>query len=291
MITVVRYADGALHVPGGVTFPVATEPRGQAVGPDLTSAVYTTDNDLVCVGRAGEVRWRHAFGTVQDEVSGVRAGCAFSHDGTTVWLFRPDAMGHWNDSRDTWHVLDATTGALLAGAGLDTAGHGGEHHVHPNGTDVLLDVGEGQDGSLLFRGRLDGTTLDVRPYPWNDRVLVALTADGRHFMTVHHDQDDAAFHTYPGGDVIARVCATDLGYDEDAWLAWTGGYLDADTAYVVVAGENDDEEWFHHHLVDARTGTHHGLFDARTDDPYGVIPAGDGTWLTFHDGVFRRHSR
>ncbi|MCG8927492.1 hypothetical protein [Lentzea sp. CC55] len=131
----------------------------------------------------------------------------------------------------------------------------------------------------------------MRPYPWNDRVLVALTADGRHFMTVHHGQDDAAFHTYPGGDVVARVRATDLGYDEDAWLAWTGGYLDADTAYVVVTGENDDEKWFHHHLADARTGAHLGSFDARTDDPYGVIPAGDGTWLTFHDGVFRRHSR
>jgi hypothetical protein len=54
------------------------------------------------------------------------------------------------------------------------------------------------------------------------------------------------------------VSVTDLGYDEDAWLEWAGGYLDADTAFVVAGGENDDQEWFRHHLIDVRTGTHLG---------------------------------
>jgi hypothetical protein len=53
MITPARHSDGAIHAPGDVTFPVADAPREQAVAPDLTSAVYTTDNELVCVDRAG----------------------------------------------------------------------------------------------------------------------------------------------------------------------------------------------------------------------------------------------
>ncbi|MEU0884333.1 hypothetical protein ABZ345_37560 [Lentzea sp. NPDC005914] len=291
MIAPARYSDGAIHAPGDVTFPVAVVPREQAVAPGLTSAVYTTDNELVCVDRAGVVRWRHAFGAFQEKVRNVRAGCAFSLDGKAVWLFRPDAMGHWNDGNDTWHVLDAATGAVLASADLGTVGHGGNQHVHPGGTDVLVDVGEGQDGSFLFRGRLNDNTLEVLAYPWDDRVLVAFAADGHHFMTVHHEQNDVAFHTYPDGEVVIRVSVTDLGYDEDAWLEWTGGYLDADTAFVVAGGEDDDEQWFRHHLIDVRTGAHLGTFDAHTENAYGVIPAGGGAWLTFNDGVFRHHVR
>ncbi|WP_143115933.1 hypothetical protein [Lentzea xinjiangensis] len=291
MIIPARYSGGAILAPGGISFPVAVAPREQAVAPDLTSAVYTTDNELLCVDRAGVVRWRRAFGTFQEKARNVQAGCVFSLNGKTVWLFRPDAMGHWNDSNDTWHVLDAATGAVIASADLDTAGHGGHQHVHPGGTDVLLDVGEGQDGSSLFRGRLIGDTLEVAPYSWKNRVLVALAVDGHQFMTVHHEQDDVAFHTYPDGEVVIRVGVADLGYDEDAWLEWAGGYLDADTAVVVAGGEDDDEERFRHHLIDVRTGAHLGIFDAHTQDAYGVIPVGSGAWLTFDDGVFRHHVR
>ncbi|MBM7857508.1 hypothetical protein [Lentzea nigeriaca] len=290
MITPARYSDGAIHAPGDVTFPVAAKPRDQAVAPDLTRAVYTTDNELVCVDRIGVVRWRHAFGVFRTKVRIVRAGCVFSLDGKTVWLFQPDATGHWNDGSDTWHVLDAATGVVLASADLGTAGQGNQH-VHPGGTDVLVDVGEGQDGSFLFRGRLNNNTLEVVPYPWENRVLVAFATDGHHFMTVHHEQHDVAFHTYPDGEVVMRVTVTDLGYDENARLEWTGGYLDADTAFVVAGVEGDDEEWFRHHLIDVRTGAHLGPFDAHTDDAYGVIPAGGGAWLTFDDGVFRLHVR
>ncbi|WP_090045400.1 hypothetical protein [Lentzea fradiae] len=263
--------------------------KDQAVAPDLTKAVYTTDNELVCVDPAGEVLWRHALGAVQEEVLSARAGCAFSLDGTTVWLFRPDAMGRWNDSQDTWHVLDAATGEVLASAELGTVGHGGEHYLHPGGTDVLVGVGEGQDGSLVFRGRFDGSALEVAPYPWKDRVFVAFAVDGRQFMSVDHGREDVAFHTYPDGDVVHRITVADLEYDEDVSFEWTGGYLDADTAFVVAAGEKDDEEWARHHLIDVRTGAERGTFDPRTDDPYGVIATGGGVWLTFDDGVFRHH--
>ncbi|MGI5504512.1 hypothetical protein [Lentzea sp. CA-135723] len=44
-------------------------------------------------------------------------------------------------------------------------------------------------------------------------------------------------------------------------------------------------------LIDVRTGAHLGTFDAHTPDAYGVIPAGEGAWLTFDDGVFHRHTR
>ncbi|MFD4640484.1 hypothetical protein ACFWN2_24425 [Lentzea sp. NPDC058436] len=291
MTTPARYHDGAVHAPGGVTFPVAAEPGEEAVAPDLTSAVCTTDNELVCVDRAGAVRWRHAFGEFREKTYNVRAGCAFSLDGKAVWFFRPDSMGEWNDGDDTWHVLDAATGSVLASADLGTSGHGGVQHVHPNGTDVLIDVGEGQDGSFLFRGSFDGIGLEVVPYPWDDRVLVAFSPGGHHFMTVHQEQDDVAFHAYPDGEVVLRVPVTDLGYDGDVYLEWAGGYLDAGTAFVVVGGSDGDEPWSRHHLLDVRTGARLGTFDAHTDNPYGVIAARDGAWLTFDDGVFRRHVR
>lgn len=292
MIIPARYFDGAIHVPGDVTFPVTDDVKDQAVAPDLTNAVCTTDNELVCVDRSGEVLWRHALGTFQEKVLSARAGCVFSLDGTVVWLLRPDAMGLWNDSRDTWHVLDSATGAVLASAELGTAAHGGEHHLHPNGVDVVVDVGEGQDGVHTFRGKFTGDALEVIKYPWEDRMFTGFAPDGRQFMTICHGQWDIAFHTYPDGEKIRSVSVTDLGYDEDVWLEWAGGYLDADTAFMVAAGEgfdDDDEEWSRHHLIDVRTGAHLGTFDPRTDDPYGVIPTGGGVWLTFEDGRFQHH--
>ncbi|WP_394618621.1 hypothetical protein JNUCC0626_05835 [Lentzea sp. JNUCC 0626] len=291
MITPTAYHDGAIRTPGGASFPVADQPRNRAVSPDLTQAVYATDNELVCIDQAGVVRWRYAFGMFQEKVLGAWAGCEFSLDGATVWLFRPDAMGHWNDCQDTWLVLDAATGTLLAGAELGTVGHAGVQHPHPNGTDVLVDVGEGQDGLFLFRGRLTGDTLEVVPYPWNDRALLDFSPDGHHFMTVDHQQEDVAFHTYPGGEVVHRVSVVDLGFERDAaWLAFTGGYLDADTAFAATTDE--DEEQVRHHLIDVHTGTHLGTFDAHTGgDAYGAIPVGGGAWLTIEDGVFHRHTR
>ena len=206
----------------------------------------------------------------------------------------PDAMAGRGDGLDHWLAIDAETGAIIARTELNCAGHGGHQFAHPHGVHMLLDVGEGQDGSRGYRGHLDRDVIELTAYPWTDRSLVSLAPDGHHFMTVHHDQEDVAFHAYPDGEVLVRIPVESFGCDPDeAYVEWAGGYLDSETAIVTIGGETEHEqEWYRHHLVDARTGQVHGTLDTQTRDAYDIEPLGDGSWLsTDDDDRLRRHTR
>lgn len=254
---------------------------GHAVAADLQRAVYTTLDAAVCVRSDGTEAWRSAFEPPSTEALGHRPSCAFSLDGSVIWIYRPDSMAG-RDGCDQWVVLDAATGAGLAGEELDTAGHGGTHFPHPNGEHVLLDVGEGQDGTSVFRGRLSPGELELFRYPWNDRCLVALAPDGDGFMTVDHEQEDVAFHAYPDGDVTLRLPVEAFGHDpDDCFVEWGGGYLTPDTAIVTVGGETEDEqEWFRAYRVDLRSGQVGAEFDGQAEEIHDLELLGDGSWLT-----------
>ncbi|MFD6415220.1 hypothetical protein [Streptomyces sp. NPDC060194] len=291
---VTRLREGRIHAYAvgdgdhGPLEPVATfaprhgdEAVDAAVGRDLESVVYTTLNDVVCLTAAGDVRWASALEPRSDVRHGHRPGCALSADGRAVWVYRPDAMAG-RGTADRWVVLDAQSGLPLGERKLETVGHGGEHHVHPADGSVYLDIGEGQDGSVVLRGTLgaDGEP-EFTAYPWSDRILIQLSPDGTQFMTVDHDQADVSFHRHPDGDVLTTLPVEAFGYDpEDHWLEWSGGYLTAGTAVVTVRREDDEEEWFRHHLVDLRTGTPGGEPATSASHPYDLVPLGDGTWLT-----------
>lgn len=254
-----------------------------AVRGDLGRAVYTTLNAAVCVGRGGEVVWSEDFVPRSMERYGHHPGVAYSLDGRTVWVYRPDAMAG-RGRGDQWVVHDAGNGAVLARHELSTVGHGGSHVLHPSDGSVYLDIGEGQDGSVVVRGTL-GADREARfsTYPWGDRCLVAVAADGQHFMTVDHGQGDVSFHRHPSGDVLRTVPVAVLGYDpEDAFVEWSSGYLTSDLAVVTVSGEDEatEQEWFRHHLLDVATGTPVGDLTTTAADPYDLEPLGDGTWLT-----------
>jgi hypothetical protein len=155
---------------------------------------------------------------------------------------------------------------------------------------MLLDVGEGREGSRTFRVRLGETPF---AYPWRDRVLIDLSPSGRQLMTVDHRQLDVAFHGYESGTVQLRVSIGTLEDDPgDAGFEWTGGYVDEDTVVAVVAGvegDEDEDEWWRNTLVDVRTGAMRPL-PVLTADPYELQPLGDGTYLTTDtDGTLRRH--
>lgn len=252
-----------------------------AVSADLRRAVYTTLNAAVCVTRDGAEIWRSAFEPLSGERYGHRPSCVLSADGRVVWVYRPDGMAGRNRP-DQWVVLDAETGATIAQADLTTVGHGGGQFRHPAGEEILLDVGEGQDGSVVFRGALRGDRLDLVPYPWGDRCLIGLAPGGDRFMTVDHGQDDVAFHTYPDGDVTLELPIEAFGHDPDeAFVEWGGGYLTPDTAIVTIAGETEDErEWFRRYRVGLRSGQVEAEFDGHTEDLYDLEPLGDGSWLT-----------
>ncbi|MBC2904279.1 hypothetical protein [Streptomyces cupreus] len=275
-------AFGALE-PAAVFQPRAgDEVVASVVRPDLERVVYTTLNGIVCLTRAGDLVWASAFEPHSDVRLGHRPGCALSLDGRTVWVYRPDAMAQRGD-RDQWVVYDAGSGAALVRRELETVGHGAGHHVHPVDGSIYLDIGEGQDGSVILRGMTgaDGEPEFVR-YPWWDRCLIDLAPDGEQFMTVDHGQGHVAFHRHPSGDVLFSLPVEAFGYDpEETFLEWSGGYLTPDTAVVTLGGESqDEEEWFRYHLIDVRTGTPSGEIAFEVSNPYDVEPLGDGSWLT-----------
>ncbi|PWK63135.1 hypothetical protein BCL76_12379 [Streptomyces sp. CG 926] len=292
---ITRHRDGRIHAylvdpaalgplePAAVFRPRAgDEVEESVVRPDLERVVYTTRNAVVCLTRSGDPVWTSAFAPHSDVRHGHRPGCSLSLDGRTVWVYRPDVMAQ-RGVADQWVVYDADSGEVLARTELETVGHGGLHHVHPADGSVYLDIGEGQDGSVILRGVTDA---DGAPrfvtYPWPDRCLIDLAPGGQQFMTVDHEQGDVAFHDHPGGEVLFTLPVDAFGYDpDDTFLEWSGGYLTPDTAVVTLGGEREDEEeWFRHHLVDVRTGVPCGEIDLGVSNPYEGVPLGDGSWLT-----------
>ncbi|GGX97332.1 hypothetical protein [Streptomyces minutiscleroticus] len=291
---ITRHRDGRIHAytvdsgAFGTLEPAAVfqsqagdEVVESAVRPDLERVVYTTLNSVVCLTRAGDPVWASAFEPHSDVRHGHRPGCALSLDGRTVWVYRPDAMAG-RGGADQWVVYDADSGAVLARWESGTVGHGAEHHVHPVDGSVYLDIGEGQDGSVILRGMLGAAgEPEFVTYSWSDRVLIDLAPDGQQFMTVDHGQGDVAFHRHPSGDVLLTLPVEAFGYDpEETFVEWGGGYLSPDTAVVTLGGESQDEEWFRYHLVDVRTGMLSGEITVEVAGPYELKLLGEGSWLT-----------
>ncbi|MEW2417039.1 hypothetical protein AB0953_25365 [Streptomyces sp. NPDC046866] len=289
-----RHRDGAIHAyvtnsgATGALEPVAVfRPRPgdevveSAVWPDLQRVVYTTLNSVVCLTRAGDVVWTSAFEPHSDQPHGHRPGCALSANGRNVWVYRPDAMAG-RGGGDQWVVHDAASGAVMVRRELETVGHGAVHRVHPVDGSICLDVGEGQDGSVIFRAAPgSGGEPEFVTYPWWDRCLIDLSPDGEQFMTVDHGQRDVAFHRHPSGDVLFTLPVEAFGYPEETFVEWGGGYLTPDLAVVVLGGEGqDEEEWFRYRLIDVRTGTLDAELAVEAGNPYEVVPLGDGSWLT-----------
>ncbi|MEU4871639.1 hypothetical protein [Streptomyces sp. NPDC021608] len=178
------------------------------VRPDLERVVYTTLNAVVRLTRGGEPVWTAAFEPRSGEHHGHRPGCALSLDGRTVWVYRPDAMaGRAEADQRVGH--DADDGTVLARRPLETVGHAAGHYVHPLDGTVYLDIGEGQDGSVVVRSTAGaGGAPEFDSFPWSDRCLIGLSPDGRQFMSVDHDPADVAFHRHPDGGSSSRCPST-----------------------------------------------------------------------------------
>ncbi|MEU5989251.1 hypothetical protein ABZ806_09755 [Spirillospora sp. NPDC047418] len=258
-----------------------------AVFADGKRAVYTTLNAAVCVTDVGGEIWRSAFEPPSDQVYGHRPGCALSTDEKAVWVYRPDAMAG-RDLPDQWVALDAATGRVLGHADLETVGHGGQHLTHPSDGHILLDVGEGQDGTVIYRTMLTADGISLDRYPWDDRCLIDLAPDGSLFLTVDHGQADAAVHAYPSGEVLLKLPVEAFPPVEDVtdeapefYIEWAGGFLTPDSAVVVLAAETeDDPDWSRSYRVGLRSGRVGARFDGRNEHPYDLRLLGDGSWLT-----------
>lgn len=261
-----------------------------ALAPDSRCVVVATQHEAVRLDADGTVRWRIPF-TPPAHSSIALANCAFSRDGAHMWIYRPDAMLGRGDGGDRWLVVDAADGRMIAEHALPTVGQGAHQLAHPDGIHMLLDVGEGQDGVFLFHGRLDGDAISVHAYPWDDRCLIDVSPDGREFMTVGHGEDDSVFHAFPDGTELCRFAVdrflapagaggdgnADDDESEEPHIAWSGGYLDATTAVITVAGETEDDEWSIPYVVDLSSGAIRGHLAAEPR------LRGDGTWTTVDD--------
>ncbi|NYJ36025.1 hypothetical protein [Nocardiopsis aegyptia] len=274
------------------SFPTAGRPLRADTAPDLRGAVYTTPDELVRVRRDGDVLWRLALGSSDDPVGPSRcATCAFSRDGSVVWLHRPGPY-FGSGATDRLHALDAATGAVLARTDLGRAGYwAGSLFPHPDGEHLLLSLSPMDtvdEHTFRARFRVDGTLTVVR-YGF-EGFLHDLSPDGRFLATAEND-DSVTFRAFPHGTVTSRVTIGDFGYD-DAFVrehdleigCHTAGFLDADTAVVDV--HDDYGEGFHeNHVVEAATGRVVGPLPGACRHR-NVQVLGDGTWL--FQG--RRHS-
>ncbi|TDC96589.1 hypothetical protein E1285_05490 [Actinomadura sp. 7K507] len=299
-------ANGGL-LERAAAFPAEGKPYGHAAAPDLECAAYTTDEALICVERDGTARWRSDFEAPAEQYMNGRAYCEFSLKGDVVWLYRPDLAMKGRDHTDQWLAFDAATGNVLGQVDLGSAGHGAEHYVHPDGEQILLEVGEGQDGSRIYSARLDGTGIALTEYEWNS-MLCALSPDGTRLMTVREVRgsllEELVIRTFPGEEEDVIVSAEALGYDEDKYetffIGFIVGYLDAETAIVSVRGElaedeDDDEpqdlDFHHNQLVDVRTGRVLGPMPSEFFDREDIVPLGDRSFLTTgSNGGWYRHT-
>lgn len=270
--------------PAQADFPVpAGRLDGYAVAPGLDRAVYALPTRVTCVDRAGAALWQLDLGpAASPDAASVCVG--YSRDGAILWIYCPDVVVR-SSADDRLLAVDAASGRILAAAPLDAGGTGGDLIAVIDGC-VLLDVSEGRNGSSIYRARLAGGRVEVQLYPWTDRLLLSLSQDGRHFMTVDQAQQDATFHRYPDGAIIARVAA-----QPGTTIPWAGGYLDPTTAVVTIASATDDDV-FAQYLVTPTTGEVRDTLETGSHDPYDFVPLDDGSWITAGDSPeFQRHTR
>jgi hypothetical protein len=267
------------------TFPVPDWAFSWHVSSARDGLVYAGAEDVVRLGPDGSEQWRFALGPLGPQGEPKTADATFSADDSLVWVYAPNFMTG-RAGTDEWIVLDAATGEPRSRRPVPAVGEGGNQFPLSDGR-MMLDVGEGQDGSQIFLASVDG---EVHDFGWGNRVLVDVSPGQRQFMTIdHEEQQNVSLHALPGGEVLFRLEVADFGEDPEVGvIEWAGGYLDEDTAIVVLYGE-DEEIWWRHYRVDTRTGEVLGDLGIVTIDETDLRPLGDGTYLiTDTDGTLRR---
>lgn len=245
-----------------------------AVAPDLSFAVFSGETAIRAVGRDGRTLWEHehdCWGCGDLESGSV----IVSADGTRVWASAPSphAESEWPYDGDDWLVLDAASGDVVGMTRLDCAAAGSFHVLHPDGVHVGLSVGEGQDGSPSYWGRLDGDLIDFRLIGGEDRdrALTAVSPSGKRYVTIAHEQYDLFIHDF-GDDAVLGSYEVDEEAEE--LLGLEAGFVTED---VILAGEDEGD---HHWLIEAPSGRLMGEAVYPVPVSGTARPLGDGTWLT-----------
>jgi len=258
-----------------------------AVCPDRTFVVFTGSTSMRAVGADGRQRWEYPY--LRPLTDTTRGSAIVTADGTRVWATIPAEAT--SDGFDHWLVLDSRHGTVLAQTPIEAVGAGAEHFRHPDGVHVGLDVGEGQDGSVLFWGRIEHGQLH-HWQPGNGLVLAGLSPTGDRYLTIAHDQSVAAVYTFPAGDAL-WMAPGDLAprppHEDQEELFWDyhGGFVD-DATIILSDVEFDEQNRAGHWLIDAAAGHNRGEVSYPGPVTGYPRPLGDGTWLTATEQTISR---
>jgi hypothetical protein len=156
---------------------------------------------------------------------------------------------------------------------------------HPDGEWIGIGIGEGQDGSNIYWGRITSSAntgqLELQQLSDTSRVLVDIHASGATFLTTPQEQNVVQLHAFPSGVVVAEL-ANDLNDEE--FFDFDACYIDEQYALLKVTNGEDDS--FRYEVVDANTLKLLGPLEDFTEHNTGaqdesiLCGLGDATWLT-----------
>ena len=203
-----------------------------AVSPDLRVAAISAESRVVVVGPEGLTTWEvphPSWGRGDSE----RGSCWFSDDGRIVWAHVPT-----EDGPDEWLLIDAESGAISGRASLSCYSAGSSVIRHPDGIHVGMSVGEGQDGSETYFGRVEDDSPIVQRLDDRSRVLVSFSDDGAHFLTTPHSSGPLEIHSFPDGRVVGSV-EPDATLEVDDEFDLFGGFIGPDLVLFTSVGRDD----------------------------------------------------
>ncbi len=249
--------------------------RGRhAVTNDLSRVALSLQHEVLVLRGDGEEICRLAHPDWDD--FGARSGCcAFAPDQPFLWATVPTEEGF-----DELWLVDVDQRLVLDRRPLESAAVGCGPLYHPDGRTIGLDIGEGQDGSLIRWARADRGRIQLRLVQSFDRTLVDVHPTGVEYLSTPHDNtpaDELVRHRFVDDTPLEGLSAWDVFPFGDEWAAFAG-YL---TEELIVAGKEPSEE----HVLVRRAPL--GLLGT-ISYPAGTTPgwiraARGGSWLTLND--------
>jgi hypothetical protein len=217
-----RFTGGELHLLGERLQATSTRPlrldgpRRRLLGatPDLRRAAFASRVDTVLVSDAG---W---------------ASLPFPADSAT--FLADDLVLMTAPSTDGRHdvVLTALDGHTHDSCRVDVAQAVATAVPHPDDGSVVLDLGEGQDGSLLLSVRVEGQRLEMTEVGRNS-VAASFSPDGTRLLLMPHPSIPAAPAAVSWPDQRRRFdLSDDSGRDFDLY----GCHLDDDRVLLSTYG-------------------------------------------------------
>jgi hypothetical protein len=252
-------------------FPVPSDWRASHwVTPDLEFVAVSERERVLLADRHGRIVWQfahHPWGG-SDSESG---SCWVSRNGKYVWATTPTT-----DGPDQWVVLDPSTGRALGASPLRCYAAGSHPVPHPDGQQVGLSVGEGQDGAEIYWGHWDDNRPIVERLDDRSRVLIDVRPSGGEYLTTPHSSAEGsiALHEFPSGRVLASLPASAV-LEEDDFFDFTAGFI---TEEMLLVGSVEKQK---HVLLGAGTLAPIGVVAYPPGHPKECItPSGRGTWMT-----------